>query len=75
MMHRFGKLCRCPEMTRQVVDGSLFLAAAFIVTRCLIQRAVPLSLARPTHEAAAHVSLLPVALSAVTTRRGRGPDQ
>ncbi len=34
-----GTLRRCTETTRQVVDFYLFLAAAFVVTRCLIQRA------------------------------------
>jgi hypothetical protein len=38
-MNGYGKLRRCTENTRQVVDFYLFLAAAFVVTRCLIQRA------------------------------------
>ncbi len=38
-MNGFGKLRRCTEKTRRVVDFYLFLAAAFVVTRCLIQRA------------------------------------
>lgn len=38
-MNGFGKLRRCTEKTRQRVELYLFLAAAFVVTRCLIQRA------------------------------------
>jgi hypothetical protein len=38
-MNGYGKLRRCTERTRRVVDFYLFLAAAFVVTRCLIQRA------------------------------------
>lgn len=38
-MNGFGKRRRCTEQTRQVVDVYLFLAAAFVVTRMLIQRA------------------------------------
>ena len=38
-MNGFGKLRRCTEKARRVVDFYLFLAAAFVVTRCLIQRA------------------------------------
>ena len=38
-MNGFGKLRRCTEKAQQVVDVYLFLAAAFVVTRCLIQRA------------------------------------
>ena len=38
-MNGFGKLRRCTEKTRLAVDFYLFLAAAFVVTRCLIQRA------------------------------------
>lgn len=38
-MNGYGKLRRCTEKTRQVVDFYLFLAATFVVTRCLIQRA------------------------------------
>ena len=38
-MNGYGKLRRCTETTQAVVDFYLFLAAAFVVTRCLIQRA------------------------------------
>lgn len=38
-MNDFGKLRRCTEPTKAVVDFYLFLAAAFVVTRCLIHRA------------------------------------
>lgn len=38
-MNGYGKLRRCTERTGVVVDFSLFLAAAFVVTRMLIQRA------------------------------------
>lgn len=38
-MNGYGKLRRCTEKTRRVVEFYLFLAAAFVVTRCLIQRA------------------------------------
>lgn len=38
-MNGYGKLRRCTEKTAAVVDFSLFLAAAFVVIRCLIQRA------------------------------------
>jgi hypothetical protein len=38
-MNGDGKLRRCPETTAAVVDFSLFLAAAFGVTRCLIREA------------------------------------
>jgi len=38
-MNGYGKLRRCTERTGAVVDFYLFLAAAFVVTRLLIQRA------------------------------------
>jgi hypothetical protein len=38
-MNGYGKLRRCTERTGRVVDFSLFLAAVFVVVRCLIQRA------------------------------------
>ncbi len=38
-MNGYGKLRRCTERRASVVDFYLFLAAAFVVTRCLIQRA------------------------------------
>lgn len=38
-MNGYGKLRRCTEQAKAVVDFYLFLAAAFVVTRCLIQRA------------------------------------
>jgi transposase len=38
-MNDYGKMRRCPEKARSVVDFSLFLTAAIVVTRCLIQRA------------------------------------
>jgi transposase len=38
-MNGYGKLRRCTERSGRVVDFYLFLAAAFVVTRCLIQRA------------------------------------
>jgi len=38
-MNGYGKLRRCTERNGRVVDLYLFLAAAFVVTRCLIQRA------------------------------------
>jgi hypothetical protein len=38
-MNGYGKLRRCTEQTRWPVDFYLFLAAAFVVTRGLIQRA------------------------------------
>ena len=40
-MNGFGKLRRCTEPTKAVVVFYLFLAAAFVVTRCLIHRARP----------------------------------
>lgn len=38
-MNGYGKLRRCTEKARSVVDFYLFLTAAIVVTRCLIQRA------------------------------------
>jgi len=38
-MNGYGKLRRCTEPAALVVDFYLFLAAAFVITRCLIQRA------------------------------------
>jgi len=38
-MNGYGKLRRCTEKAKSVVDFYLFLAATFVVTRCLIQRA------------------------------------
>lgn len=38
-MNGFGKLRRCTERNGRVVDFYLFLAAAFVVTRCLIHQA------------------------------------
>jgi transposase len=38
-MNGFGKLRRCTERNGRVVDFYLFLAASFVVVRCLIQRA------------------------------------
>ncbi len=38
-MNGYGKLRRCTERNSRVVDFYLFLAAAFVVTRCLIERA------------------------------------
>ncbi len=38
-MNGYGKLRRCTEKARPVVELYLFLAAAIVVTRCLIQRA------------------------------------
>jgi transposase len=38
-MNGYGKLRRCTERAAAVVDFYLFLAAAFVVARCLIQRA------------------------------------
>ncbi len=38
-MNGYGKLRRCTERTGSVVDFYLMLAATFVVTRCLIQRA------------------------------------
>ena len=38
-MNGFGTLRRCTERTGSVVEFYLFLAAAFVVTRLLIQRA------------------------------------
>lgn len=40
-MNGYGKLRRCTERAASVVDFYLFLAAAFVVARCLIQRARP----------------------------------
>lgn len=40
-MNGYGKLRRCTERAAPVVDFYLFLAAAFVITRCLIQRARP----------------------------------
>jgi transposase len=40
-MNGFGKLRRCTEKSRHAVEFYVFLAAAFVVTRCLIQRARP----------------------------------
>lgn len=38
-MNGYGKLRRCTEQNGRVVDSYLFLAATFVVTRCLIRRA------------------------------------
>lgn len=38
-MNGYGKLRRCTERAAVVVDFYLFLAAAFVIARCLIQRA------------------------------------
>lgn len=38
-MNGYGKLRRCTEKAKSVVDFYLSLAATFVVTRCLIQRA------------------------------------
>lgn len=38
-MNGYGKLRRCTEKTAAAVDFSLFLAAAVVVTRCLIRAA------------------------------------
>lgn len=38
-MNGYGKLRRCTEKAKSAVDFYLFLAATFVVTRCLIQRA------------------------------------
>ena len=38
-MNGFGKLRRCTEKRGAVVDVYLFLAATFVVTRCLIREA------------------------------------
>jgi len=38
-MNGYGKLRRCTERNGRVVDFYLFLAAAFVVTQCLIDRA------------------------------------
>lgn len=38
-MNGFGKLRRCTERTATVVDFYFFLAASFVVARCLIQHA------------------------------------
>jgi transposase len=38
-MNGYGKLRRCTERVGRVVDFYLFLAATFVVVRCLIQRA------------------------------------
>jgi len=38
-MNGYGKLRRCTERCARVVDAYLFLAATFVVVRCLIQRA------------------------------------
>lgn len=38
-MNGYGKLRRCTEQAKAVVEVYLFLAAAIVVTRCLIQRA------------------------------------
>ena len=38
-MNGYGKLRRCTERVGRVVDFYLFLAAVFVVVRCLIQRA------------------------------------
>ncbi len=38
-MNGFGKLRRCTEHCRQVVDFYLFLTAAIVVVRQLLQRA------------------------------------
>jgi hypothetical protein len=40
-MNGYGKLRRCTEKLRPVVDFYLFLAAALVVLRQLIQRARP----------------------------------
>lgn len=38
-MNGYGKRRRCTETAKAVVDFYLFLASAFVITRCLIQRA------------------------------------
>src|SRR5680860_1063254 len=38
-MNGFGKVRHCTERNGRVVDFYLFLAAAFVITRCLIQQA------------------------------------
>lgn len=38
-MNGYGKLRRCTEQTKRVVDFYLYLAATVVVTRALIQRA------------------------------------
>ena len=38
-MNGFGKLRRCTEKARRVVEGYLFLAATMVIIRCLIRRA------------------------------------
>ncbi len=38
-MNGYGKLRRCTERRGVVVDFYLLLAAAFVVTRCLIREA------------------------------------
>ncbi len=38
-MNGYGKLRRCTERAAAAVDFYLFLATAFVITRCLIQRA------------------------------------
>lgn len=38
-MNGYGRLRRCTERNGRVVDFYLFLAAAFVATRCLVQRA------------------------------------
>lgn len=38
-MNGYGKLRRCTERTGRVVDFYLFLAATFVVTRCIIREA------------------------------------
>ena len=38
-MNRYGKLCRCTGRNSKVVDFYLYLAAALVTIRQLIQRA------------------------------------
>ena len=54
-MNGYGKLRRCTERSGRVVDFYLFLAAAFVVARCLIRAgANPLPVGASAHDPAAH---------------------
>ena len=49
-MHGFGKICRCTDRNAKVIDFYLYLAAAIVTIRQLIQQACTLYRwgARPT---------------------------
>jgi hypothetical protein len=58
-MNGYGKLRRCTDRNADIVDFFLYLAAALVVVRRLIQRPQPLPLADPAHHQEAEV--IPIA--------------